>query len=209
KGLVIGKAKGLFREILGRLRVGYAVEARVVDAQWLGVPQQRQRVIFVGVRADLAALGFVPVFPTPLPYNYSMRAALPHLGGLAEQRYGFFEGVDYHAEDGPSPAIRVAGSPGSQQLAKVLQGSSVNYRSKGEELTEYPAPTIIAGGGSNKGAPHQFDIIVVQNKNFRDAVDVTDQPGYAVTAKATRRSAPKVVIRKIGMKEVVAGNVAP
>jgi DNA (cytosine-5)-methyltransferase 1 len=29
------------------------VSARLLDAQWLGVPQMRQRIIFVGVREDL------------------------------------------------------------------------------------------------------------------------------------------------------------
>jgi DNA (cytosine-5)-methyltransferase 1 len=74
-GLVKGSAKGYFLEILGRLKgCGYRVKARVLDAQWLGVPQMRQRLIFVGVREDL---GLEPVHPRPLPYRYSVRDALP------------------------------------------------------------------------------------------------------------------------------------
>lgn len=50
-GLVKGTAKGYFLEILDALKVSvYRVTCRVLDAQWLGVPQQRQRTIFVGVR---------------------------------------------------------------------------------------------------------------------------------------------------------------
>lgn len=77
-GLVKGVAKGYFKLILAALRAcGYTVEAALVDAQWLGVPQSRQRVIFVGVRDDLAAAGYRPAFPAPAPERYSMADALP------------------------------------------------------------------------------------------------------------------------------------
>lgn len=53
-GLVRGKAKGYFNEIIRELRAsGYHVEAKVLDAKYLNVPQQRNRLIFVGVRDDL------------------------------------------------------------------------------------------------------------------------------------------------------------
>lgn len=74
-GLVKGTAKGYFLEILRELKsCGYRVSCRVLDAQWLGVPQARQRTIFVGVREDL---GLDPAHPKPLPYRYSVRDALP------------------------------------------------------------------------------------------------------------------------------------
>ena len=74
-GLVKGTAKGYFLEILARLKsCGYRVSARVLDAQWLGVPQMRHRLIFVGVRDDL---GVEPAHPKPLAYRYSVRDALP------------------------------------------------------------------------------------------------------------------------------------
>ena len=42
-GLVKGVAKGWFLEILAKLKAcGYRVECRLLDAQWLGVPQARQ-----------------------------------------------------------------------------------------------------------------------------------------------------------------------
>lgn len=74
-GLVKGTAKGYFLEILAALRgAGYRVGAKVLDAQWLGVPQRRQRVIFVGVRNDLPG---DPAWPSPLSYRYSVRDAIP------------------------------------------------------------------------------------------------------------------------------------
>lgn len=74
-GLVKGVAKGQFLDILARLKAcGYRVSCRVLDAQWLGVPQARKRTIFIGVREDL---GKDPVYPKPLPYRYTLRDALP------------------------------------------------------------------------------------------------------------------------------------
>lgn len=72
-GLVKGTAKGYFLEILAALRsCGYVVTARLLDAQWLGVPQMRQRLFFVGVRNDLRK---TPVFPAPFRYRYTLRDA--------------------------------------------------------------------------------------------------------------------------------------
>jgi DNA (cytosine-5)-methyltransferase 1 len=79
-GLTRGIAKGYFKLIYGRLReCGYRVAARLLDSQWLGVPQNRVRLFFIGVREDL---GREPVFPTPLSYNYSLREALPWIRGV-------------------------------------------------------------------------------------------------------------------------------
>lgn len=81
-GLIVGKAKGYFKIIYRALTdLGYRVEARVLDAQWLGVPQRRRRVIFVGVRGDL---GIDPPFPEPLPYRYAASEAVPSLKRLRQ-----------------------------------------------------------------------------------------------------------------------------
>ena len=74
-GLIKGAAKGYFKEILAALKAcGYRVKAKLLDAQWLGVPQVRQRLIFIGIRDDL---GIDPIFPEPLRYRYSIKDALP------------------------------------------------------------------------------------------------------------------------------------
>lgn len=73
-GLVKGAAKGYFKLIMRRLKgCGYEVSARLLNAKYLGVPQTRERLIFVGVRKDLCdAYGVAPVHPLPIrrsPYT--------------------------------------------------------------------------------------------------------------------------------------------
>ena len=103
-GLVKGVSKGYFLEILKSLKgCGYRVEAKVLDAQWLGVPQMRQRLIFVGVREDL---GLAPAFPKPLPYRYSVRDALPWISEL--ESYPYEGGESFKIKDGqkrPAPTV--------------------------------------------------------------------------------------------------------
>lgn len=100
-GLVKGTAKGYFKLILADLKAaGYRVDAKVLDAQWLGVPQARQRLIFVGVREDL---GVAPAHPAPLPYRYSVRDALPWLTSVVHDTSGDFGAGE--VINRPSPAI--------------------------------------------------------------------------------------------------------
>lgn len=83
-GLVKGTAKGYFIEILSKLKAcGYRVKCKVLDAQWLGVPQMRQRTIFIGVREDL---GLDPVHPMPLPYRYGVEESLSGIVDSGESR---------------------------------------------------------------------------------------------------------------------------
>jgi len=80
-GMAKGVAKGYFLEMLTALKAcGYRVSCRLLDAQWLGVPQARQRLVFVGVRNDIRdATGrpVAPQHPFPLSYRYSIRDAVP------------------------------------------------------------------------------------------------------------------------------------
>src|SRR5258708_27552384 len=65
--LAAGRAKGLFKQILSELEAsGYRVSARIINAAWLGVPQSRERLVFVRVRNDL---GIDPPMPGPLTFS--------------------------------------------------------------------------------------------------------------------------------------------
>ena len=82
KGLTIGKARGYLKEILAALRgCGYKVKCAVLDAQFFGVPQHRERLIFIGVREDI---GIEPTFPKPAQKPVPLKAALPHIVARGE-----------------------------------------------------------------------------------------------------------------------------
>lgn len=77
-GLVKGTAKGYFIRVMQGLKAkGYRVACRVLDASWLGVPQSRQRTIFIGVREDL---GRQPAHPEPFESRITLRVAIA--GGI-------------------------------------------------------------------------------------------------------------------------------
>jgi DNA (cytosine-5)-methyltransferase 1 len=55
-GMVKGKMKLIFAEIMRELKAsGYTVSAKLMNAMYYGVPQSRERMIFIGVREDLVA----------------------------------------------------------------------------------------------------------------------------------------------------------
>jgi DNA (cytosine-5)-methyltransferase 1 len=144
-GLVKGTAKGYFLEILRDLKAsGYRVTCRVLDAQWLGVPQMRQRTIFVGVREDL---GIDPVHPKPLPYRYSVRDALPWIVGC-EQMAGY-NGHPMLSADKPSQSILRTGSFNCEATSEVEVETDIMCQSgafpKHYTSASAPAPAVMAG----------------------------------------------------------------
>lgn len=77
RGLAIGKSKGYLNEIIRGLRdSGYNVECKLLDAKWLGIPQQRARIIFIGVRSDLWKENYNgKLHPKPYPYTITAKQA--------------------------------------------------------------------------------------------------------------------------------------
>jgi DNA (cytosine-5)-methyltransferase 1 len=142
-GLVKGVAKGYFLEILAKLKAcGYRVGVKVLDAQWLGVPQARQRTIFIGVREDL---GRAPVFPKPLPYRYTLRDALPW---IVRGKYG----PTWKQADAPSPTVSAHGSynpvtshQGLELVEAVIHDTKGKFPSAGD-ITDRPSPAITVMG---------------------------------------------------------------
>jgi DNA (cytosine-5)-methyltransferase 1 len=156
-GLVKGKAKGYFFEILAALKRGdYSVRARMLDAQWLGVPQVRQRVFFIGVRRDL---GIEPTFPDPLPHRYALKDAVPWLRGV-----GIKGGVKQASE--PAPTVLTHGRRGTESEFTAIDGDISPYAigkewdklRPGQESRKYfqlqrnhpdrPTGTVTAEGGN-------------------------------------------------------------
>lgn len=156
-GLVKGAAKGYFIEILKALKAcGYRVEAKLLDAQWLGVPQARRRLIFMGVRADLAGQ---PCYPSPLPYQYTVREVLPHIVdvGTAPSHATYIASGRDRASTmvpavRPAPTITAdAGSDKGSGWVRVIHdtGGRGTFMGGGAgDVTDRPAPTVTVGEGA-------------------------------------------------------------
>lgn len=117
-GLTRGQAVGYFKMIHRALEaVGYTVKARVVNAAYLGVPQARERLIFVGVRKDL---GLEPVHPKaqtekPLPMSTVLgRSARLHVLGRT--------GWSVYPSSRPFPTIQARGVNGRHFDQACLTG---------------------------------------------------------------------------------------
>lgn len=126
--LAIGKAKGHFLNILERMEgAGYRVAVRALDAQWLGVPQVRRRLIFVGIRRDLE---IEPEHPEPLPYRYTVEDALRGLVGDVE------------------PEARVEGYAIEPESRLLLEGQkSEKFFNLRRLAWGEPARTVLASSG--------------------------------------------------------------
>lgn len=166
-GLVKGVAKGFFKITFETLQdCGYRVGAALLDAKWLGVPQSRQRIIFVGVRNDLKR---EPVFPKPLLYFYTVRDALPWI-----ERVRHVTGqttIFRQADEFPSPSImqsdalrletaRLSGGgwvEAESDMSRYSVGDEWDKINVGERSSKYfqlerpsldkPCPTITQRGG--------------------------------------------------------------
>ena len=160
-GLVKGTAKGMFLQILAAMKAsGYRVTCRVLDAQWLGVPQQRQRTIFVGVREDLNR---EPVHPLPLPYRYSVRDALPWISKARQTKV--YNDPDRVFTDTPSPSVTTLGIGAKRNDCVVVEaetdisryaiGAEWEKLKQGEQSDKYfslqraseASPSILASHG--------------------------------------------------------------
>lgn len=121
KGLMIGKARGYLKEILASLRgCGYRVKCAVLDAQFFGVPQHRERLIFIGVRDDL---GIEPTFPKPQGKPIPLKAVLPHIAAST-------------SNSAHKPTIKPASQPASTILAQGpsdKSGTAIDRYAIGDE----------------------------------------------------------------------------
>ena len=75
--MVKGKMKLVFAEAFRELKAsGYRVSAWVMNAKYFHVPQDRERIIFVGVREDL---GIKPTCPRPQSRPVTVMEAIGHI----------------------------------------------------------------------------------------------------------------------------------
>ena len=154
-GLVKGTAKGYFLEILKALKdCGYTVSAKLLDAQWLGVPQMRQRIIFIGVRNDLVAkYGVKPVHPDPLSYRYTVREALlwivniRHGNGFGEEEWiSASQTLAQTVGSSPSSGNNLYGNAHKIEAIPIraIHDTGGQVRFSAGDITDVPSPTVTA-----------------------------------------------------------------
>jgi DNA (cytosine-5)-methyltransferase 1 len=188
-GLVKGAAYGYFTMILTEMRsLGYRVKARVLDAQWLGVPQERPRLIFVGVRDDLER---DPVFPKPLQYRYTLADAL-ELSPRGDTRANEEAGVS------------IAGTAIGREWPKLAPGVwHERYFNLIRPRLDKPCPTItaIAGGRGTAGVTHPTELRKFSMPELRRVCGFPDDfqlfGSYAKRWERLGRSVPPPMMRAV------------
>jgi DNA (cytosine-5)-methyltransferase 1 len=181
-GLARGRARGYFKRIMAALRdCGYRVQARTLDAAWLGVPQFRQRIIIMGVRDDLPG---EPAFPAPLAYQYTVREAIGDLLAGGDVLHGDYDRyrTPRDISDRPAPAV-VAGSPSHWHVAggPVVRMGSFREKRCPPEITDRPAPTVVA----HDSVFWHVDQ-VVEGHDFREQTRSIDAPAATVRSTGAR-----------------------
>jgi DNA (cytosine-5)-methyltransferase 1 len=153
EGLVRGAAKGYFQRIHKALvDCGYQVSAMVLDASWLGVPQARRRVIFIGMRNDLK---MKPKHPEPLSYQYVLKDCLSKSDN--EQDRSLSREIKDTETSANICFNRFAIAP---QWYRTEPGkSSEKYFQLVKPDINKPSPTVTAMGGNIGGASvtHPFE----------------------------------------------------
>ncbi|QQO90188.1 putative DNA cytosine methylase [Erwinia phage pEa_SNUABM_5] len=112
-GLTKGMSKGYFLEIMATFdALGYHVRAPMLNSSWLGVPQSRERIIFMGVRKDIAKKLKLPAnstcVPSVIPHKTQtmLADALPHIAAYKSTQQDL---IKYKpAMNGPMPTITAA-----------------------------------------------------------------------------------------------------
>lgn len=123
KGILLGKAKDYVRRIYqGFDDAGYHVQHFLLDAQYMGVPQRRQRVFFVCLRKDIAS---------PVLVQDGFFDMTPHIEmNFSEKPILFREVADYSGDEVNSKVIRTLWE--NRQYGDTDQ-SDANFRLYGKE----------------------------------------------------------------------------
>ena len=145
-GLVKGTAIGYFKEFLTEMKkCGYRVKAQLLNAKWLGVPQNRERIIFIGVRNDLK---IDPVFPKPHKMQVTIKDAFEGLRQDEEQREMLLKKYECSAV---GTALRKL----PKNPARPIQ--SERYFNLQRTSLYAPCPTITQRGGVAAGVCHPYE----------------------------------------------------
>lgn len=82
-GMIKGSMKGKFIEIMNVLKtMNYNVKCKLMNAMYYGVPQSRERTIFIGIRKDLRKQ---PTFPVPSKKIVTFRDVCSNLDSKSQE----------------------------------------------------------------------------------------------------------------------------
>ena len=189
-GLVKGAARGMFLEFLDELKgCGYRVQARLLDARWLGVPQVRQRIIFVGVREDVVdrrGRPVEPAHPLPLPYQYTVRDAIPWVRKIPETTM-FASKDEMRSADAPQ-ATMLATSSANRRYVEAEETFPGPLPLPDEDLAALSISKYAIGAEWDKIDPGQSS-----DKYFNLTKPHGDQPAPTCTALSGVMSAAGIV----------------
>lgn len=132
---------------------GYSCMFRKINTAEYGVPQKRERVIFVGVKAE-SSVNIESLFPDPTHSNEDFVTVTQAFDGLPRLNAG--------EEDETIPNHRAPNHQQStvERISKAGHGEKVPYDSWSQKTRLHPdraAPTILAGKRSNYHRAHPED----------------------------------------------------
>lgn len=142
KGITMGSAKGMFKLFMQEMeKAGYNVNAQVINAMYLGVPQSRERCIFIGVRKDLK---IKPPIIKPLSYIVTLRDALDNVKNDKDEEKQLEDKLQRYKIGKVAKMMRID-PPKRIQGSKVMNGSYFNLI---RESMNHPCSTICQSGGN-------------------------------------------------------------
>ena len=131
KGILLGKAKDYVRRIYqGFDDAGYYVQHFLLDAQYMGVPQRRERVFFVCLRKDL--IDYVPV-------QHNLFEVMPHLNLSFNEPRITCEDAGLELGDDITTKCYV------EEYERLQRGERKKYLQSGLVKKTDVHPTLIAG----------------------------------------------------------------
>lgn len=198
-GMVKGKALGYFKQYIREMKAcGYQVKAQLLNAKWLGVPQARERIIFIGVRNDI---GFGPTFPRPNKYYYTIRDAINNINNDTKEVEWLKKEVDRYACG--KIVHKMPKNPKKTVSGEDIRGKG--YFSLTRDPYDKPSATIQQshGGMSVAGAVHPLEdrkYTIAEIKRLTSLPDDFMLTGnYAQQYERCGRMVPPVMMKHIAL----------
>jgi DNA (cytosine-5)-methyltransferase 1 len=154
EGLTMGLARLPLYRVLRQLgEAGYAVHAKLLKGQWLGVPQTRHRVVILGFRADLG-LNARDWFPSPHTRTTVVANVLPDVArfiaaGRPDATQAQWREEHSWPADRPAPTLSASGLANSPWHRIRVETTSGEFREPTIDdllaLSTFPPDFLIEG----------------------------------------------------------------